>query len=110
MPRDEVKGNTMRAQMPMYEGDGLFHDAPRSVQATAVRPARADAAPRAVAARRAEAMRRFFPKLASWFADQFDNARMRAVERYLSQATDLCDLEQRIRRLERDMGCGSGIC
>lgn len=96
--------------MPTYEGDGLFHDAPRSVEATATRAARRDAAPRAVAARRAEAMRRFFPKLASWFADQFDNARMRDVERYLSQATDLCDLEQRIRRLERNIGGGSGIC
>jgi hypothetical protein len=35
---------------------------------------------------------------------------MREVERYLSQATDLCDLEQRIRRLERNMASRSGIC
>jgi hypothetical protein len=99
----------MRVLTPIYEGDGLFHDAPRSVEATAARPTPQDAA-RAVAARRAEAMRSLFPKLFSWFADQFDNARMREVERYLSQATDLCDLEQRIRRLERSKGCGSAIC
>jgi|DewCreStandDraft_4_1066084.scaffolds.fasta_scaffold21706_2 hypothetical protein len=94
----------MRVLTPIYEGDGLFHEAPRSVEATAVRSGLPDATARAVAARRAEAMRRFFPKLFSWFADQFDNARMREVERYLSQATDLCDLEERIRRLERTSG------
>lgn len=96
----------MRAPTPIYEGDGLFHDAPRSVEATAARSTTADGAARAVAVRRAEAMRSLFPKLFSWFADQFDNARMREVERYLSQATDLCDLERRIRRLERNVGSG----
>jgi hypothetical protein len=100
----------MRVLTPIYEGDGLFHEAPRSVEAAAARSTPPDAAARAVAARRAEAMRSFFPKLFSWFADQFDNARMREVERYLSQATDLCDLEQRIRRLERNTASGSGLC
>ncbi len=99
----------MRVLTPIYEGDGLFRDAPRSVEATAARPTPQDPA-RAVAARRAEAMRSLFPKLFSWFADRFDDARMREVERYLSQATDLCDLEQRIRRLERNTASASGFC
>lgn len=94
----------MRVLTPIYEGDGLLHEAPRSAGAPGTRSSPPDAATRAVAARRAEAMRRFFPKLFSWFADQFDNARMREVEQYLSQATDLCDLEERIRRLERRSG------
>lgn len=99
----------MRDLAPIYEGDGLSHGAPRSVAAEAARSTPPDAVARAVSARRAAAMRAFFPKLFSWFADQFDNARMREVERYLSQATDLCDLEQRIRRVERGSGCGFGI-
>ncbi|GAB4472088.1 MAG: hypothetical protein OHK0044_15610 [Burkholderiaceae bacterium] len=74
-----------------------------------MRSAPPDAAASAVSARRAEAMRAFFPKLFSWFADQFDDARMREVERYLSQASDLCDLEQRIRRVERGRECGCGF-
>ena len=56
---------------------------------------------RDVADRRGEAMRRFFPKLSAWFARQMYMAQMQEVERYLSQASNLCDLEQRIRRVER---------
>jgi len=55
---------------------------------------------RQVSERRAEALRRFFPKLANWL-DRVHFSQMPAVERYLSQATDLCDLEQRIRDVER---------
>jgi hypothetical protein len=57
---------------------------------------------RKVAARRAEAMRAFFPKLAIWLETRFHFARMREIERYLSQSTDLVDLERRIAQIERN--------
>lgn len=59
---------------------------------------------RPVSERRAEAMRGFFPKLSGWLAHHSYLAEMRAVDRYLSQSTDLCDLERRIRRLEYQSG------
>lgn len=51
--------------------------------------------------RRAEAMRGFFPKLSAWMAKHGHLAEMSEVDRYLSQATDLYDLERRIRDIER---------
>jgi hypothetical protein len=58
-----------------------------------------------VSERRAEAMRGFFPKLSAWLSRQSYMAEMREVDRYLSQASDIFDLERRIRRVERQ---GSG--
>lgn len=55
-------------------------------------------------ARRAEAMRGFFPKLSAWLAHQSYLYEMREVERYLSQASDIFDLERRIRHIERGGG------
>ena len=46
-------------------------------------------------------MRGFFPKLASWYEQRMYMAEMRVVDRFLSQSTDLVDLEQRIREIER---------
>lgn len=57
-----------------------------------------------VSRRRAEAMRGFFPKLASWIDQRGFAAEMTEVNRYLSQATDICDLERRIRDVERRSG------
>lgn len=54
--------------------------------------------------RRAEAMRGFFPKLSAWLAHRNYLAEVGEVERYLSQATDLFDLERRIRDIERRGG------
>jgi len=54
-----------------------------------------------VSVRRAEAMRALFPKLASWIDRQGHAAAMGEIHYYLSQATDLVDLEQRIRQVER---------
>lgn len=51
--------------------------------------------------RRAEAMRRFFPKLSSWKADRAWLNRIGEVDRYLAQATDTADLEHRIGEIER---------
>lgn len=59
---------------------------------------------REVSARRAEAMRGLFPKVSAWMARRSYLSEMRSVERYLSQATDLFDLECRIREMERRSG------
>lgn len=69
----------------------------------AARPA-GSAGPRELGQRRAEAMRSLFPKLSAWFARRSYLAQMGAVDRYLSQATDLVDLEHRIREIERNGG------
>jgi hypothetical protein len=67
-------------------------------------PVRACAPTREVSARRAEAMRGLFPKMSAWMARRSYLAEMGSVERYLSQATDLFDLECRIRDMERRSG------
>jgi len=59
---------------------------------------------REVSARRAEAMRGLFPKVSAWMARQAYLTEMGAVDRYLSQSTDLADLERRIREIERHGG------
>ncbi len=56
---------------------------------------------REVSERRAEAMRGFFPKLASWYEQRVYLSQMRDVDRFLAQSTDLVDLERRIRDIER---------
>jgi hypothetical protein len=79
----------------------------RPLRAAAVSQARARPAlttapvAREVSERRAAEMRRLFPKLSAWFARASYMAEMREVDRYLSQATNIFDLEQRIRRIER---------
>jgi hypothetical protein len=74
----------------------------RPAAGSAAQVARTSATPeRGLGHRRAEAMRAFFPKLSAWFAKRSYLAEMREVERYLSQATDMFDLERRIRNLER---------
>ena len=65
------------------------------------------AASRDVSRRRAEAMRGFFPKLAAWYEHRSYMADMHDVDRYLSQSSDLADLERRIRDVER-RAAGSG--
>jgi len=94
----------MAARTLRFDGDGLF---------AFLRPWRAGAkpattarrsvvsAPREVSRRRAEAMRGFFPKVTAWMAKQSYLAEMSSVDRYLSQASDLFDLERRIRDVER---------
>lgn len=54
-----------------------------------------------LSARRAEAMRGLFPKLASWIDRQTTMTAMAEAHSYLSQAADLGDLERRIREVER---------
>jgi hypothetical protein len=88
-------------------GHGLF-DFLHLRKPAAVRAQRAAFAPpqasRAVSERRAQAMRGFFPKLSAWLAHHSYLAEMSEVDRYLSQANNIFDLEQRIRRIERQAG------
>ncbi|MGH6623243.1 MAG: hypothetical protein ACREBN_04690 [Burkholderiaceae bacterium] len=55
----------------------------------------------AMAMRRAEVLRSFFPKVFTWFASRWDLDGMSEVNHYLSQASDSADLERRIRHLEQ---------
>jgi hypothetical protein len=63
-----------------------------------IRPAHAGAE---LAERRAEAMRRLFPKLSAWQAPPSFSEQLGAAYEELSQAADLDDLEQRARRIEQ---------
>lgn len=93
----------MRTSTFLYEGDGLFHDPPRATAADLVPPEPvADNA--YLADRRGAAMRRLFPKLSAWLAGARQRWRHEAVYRYLEQARDVHDLEERIRRIERNGG------
>lgn len=54
-----------------------------------------------LAAHRAQALRRMFPKLSSWFASQRDSLLIGEINDYLAQASNVTDLEQRIRVIEQ---------
>ena len=89
----------------IYEGDSLIHRAPRGVDPAAASSDAAEAdRPEpipTVASRCSEAMRGFFPQLSVWLSSRVHFSRLREIEAYLAQATDLADLEHRIGRLER---------
>jgi hypothetical protein len=50
---------------------------------------------------RGAAMRRMFPKLFVWCAERWDRGMAVEVHAYLAGATNVADLEQRIRNVER---------
>ncbi len=54
-----------------------------------------------LAERRAQALRSLFPMIYSLYARRADLWRAVAVERYLSQATNITDLEMRIVEVQR---------
>ena len=54
-----------------------------------------------LAARRAQALRSLFPKLSSWFGSRRDALLIGEINEYLSQASNVTDLEQRIRVIEQ---------
>jgi hypothetical protein len=89
----------MALHKTIYEGDSLFHT-------PTLKGGRGDAEAKPdtgnVSTRRSQALRNFFPQLSVWLNNRIHFSRMREVERYLSQATDLVDLEQRIARIERN--------
>lgn len=93
----------MAAWTLKFDGGGLlgFLRLRRPTAASAVTPVAAGVVPRGLPERRAEAMRGFFPKLSAWMAKRSYLAEMSEVDRYLSQATDLFELERRIREVER---------
>ena len=67
-------------------------------------PARQAQGPNAdphLAARRAQALRNLFPKLSSWFGSRRDALYIGEINGYLSQASNITDLEQRIRLIEQ---------
>jgi len=83
-----------------FDSAGLF-DFLHWRRPAAFKVARPAAVSREVSERRSEAMRGLFPKLASWYEQRMHLADMREVDRYLSQSTDLVDLERRIHEIER---------
>ena len=54
-----------------------------------------------LAARRAQALRSLFPKLSSWFGSRRDALLIGEINEYLSQASNVTELEQRIRVIEQ---------
>ena len=54
-----------------------------------------------LAARRAQALRSLFPKLSSWFGSRRDALYIGEINDYLAQASNVTDLEQRIRAIEQ---------
>lgn len=87
----------MAFQKTMFPAASLFH-AP-SIDGDKEDEAKPDVS---VSKRRSEALRNFFPQLSVWLNNRIHFSRMRDVERYLSQATDLVDLEHRIAKIERN--------
>ena len=63
--------------------------------------AQAAAGPSSLEERRAHALRTMFPMLFSMYARRSDLWRAIAIERYLAQATNVADLEQRIHEVQR---------
>lgn len=106
----------MNARVPIYEGDGLLHDALVRADRTA-RAAARTAAPaeealditrvdvhaieREARAMRAEAIAGLFRKLWTAIERAMWRSQQRDLEAYLSKATDAADLERRMRALER---------
>ena len=54
-----------------------------------------------LAARRAQALRSLFPKLSHWFGSRRDALYIGEINEYLAQASNVTDLEQRIRVIEQ---------
>lgn len=87
----------MRTWSPLYEGDAIIHYG-GATGASAAGPA----APRKAARRSIRAWLRgaaagFF----GWLETAAERARQRDLEAYLSQSSDLADLERRMREVER---------
>lgn len=82
---------------------------PAPAAARLVTPDDAEAQPAELAERRAQALRSMFPMLYSLCARRADLWRAIAIERYLSQATNITDLELRIVEVQRQthFGCSA---
>jgi len=82
-----------------FDAPSKRSELPHSVQSTA--RVGAKPSPGDLPERRAAALRSFFPKLASWLESAMDRARRNEIEAYLAHATDIADLEERMRQLQR---------
>lgn len=106
----------MRHDFPMYEGDGIFRrpDTPESAGMAASTPSLLKAAGktpfagpfidiREIEARarqlRADTIGGLLTRLFDWFDARVRRARYRDLERYLSESTDVADLERRLRQI-----------
>lgn len=72
-------------------------------------PDLSDAELTSLAERRAQVLRSMFPLLFSMCARRADLWRAVAIERYLSQATNTTDLEQRIHEVQRQSHFGCSV-
>jgi len=52
----------------------------------------------------ARALASLLARFVDWVMESAERARRRELERYLGQSVDLCDLERRLRELERSRG------
>ncbi|MDW3689158.1 hypothetical protein RA280_47110 [Cupriavidus sp. CV2] len=52
-------------------------------------------------ARRAQALQCLFPRLSSWFASTRDSLCISEINEYLAQASNVTDLDQRVRVIEQ---------
>jgi len=80
----------------LYEGDSLIHKMPLRSESPEADEGSTDT--RTLADRFVAAWRSFF----DWIDQTSRDARYRQIEAYLSQSTDLADLERRQRDLERN--------
>jgi hypothetical protein len=107
----------MKLRLPMYEGDGYIRPglSTPAAQDGATRQAAPDrAAPltseqlseidREARRLRAAAMLRLIARFWDWLAKSSRRADQRALERMIGKPTDPADLEQRLRRFERQDG------
>lgn len=88
----------MRASIPLYDGDSIIH-----YSGAVALPATVRSAPpqkRGAWGAVKSAISGFF----LWLERSAERARYSELERYLGEATDVCDLERRIRDVEQSRG------
>jgi hypothetical protein len=100
----------MRQFLPTLEGDGNAHrpvthqaspSAPISARGESGTQPNPSGLTRETRELRSAALRAWFPKAVAWASNRIRHARMCEAERYLSQATDLADLERRMQEADR---------
>ncbi|MGB7540953.1 MAG: DUF3563 family protein [Burkholderiales bacterium] len=105
----------MKTPIPLYEGDGYIHyQEGRTAESPA--PARPSDAAQAVDFQAIEHARELrsvavgeaFHKFAAWLVRKLRDAQRSEVDAYLSQSTDLADLEQRLKHIEHRNGFNFG--
>jgi hypothetical protein len=91
--------NHLSGFFPRSSSTNASTTTPKSV--APLEPASELAANPHLAERRAAALRNMFPKLSSWFGSRRDALYIGEINEYLSQASNVTDLEQRIRVIEQ---------